>query len=166
MSEGGYSSTQVCRITQVPYGTLFEWMSTGVITPSLVKPQGRGKRIRWDFRDLIAIRTIRGLRERNVSLQGIRKAVAYIQQQFDIESPLSECWLATDGHELYTLDADVDGKRLLALRKHPGQITMLLCVELRRTADELRTLLQPNPDQTKQKALTPQHKPTQRRRSA
>jgi hypothetical protein len=37
---------------------------------------------------------------------------------------------------------------------------------LRRTADELRTLLQPNPDQTKQKALTPQHKPTQRRRSA
>jgi hypothetical protein len=55
MPQVGYSSTQVCNITQLPYGTLFEWMSTGLITPSLVKPQGRGKRVLWDFRDLVAI---------------------------------------------------------------------------------------------------------------
>ena len=52
MPEGGYSSTQVCSITRVPYGTLFEWMSTGLITPSLVKPRGRGK-----------VRDHRGVRE-------------------------------------------------------------------------------------------------------
>ena len=165
MREGGYSSTQVCSITRVPYGTLFEWMSTGLITPSLVKPQGRGKHARWGFRDLVAIRTIQGLRQHNVSMQAIRKAVRYIQQKLDIEHPLAECWLATDGKELYTLDS-LDGGMLLALRKQPGQMTMMLCVELRSTTDELRTMLQPNPDQTKPKALTPQHKPTQRRRSA
>ena len=49
MPEGGYSSTQVCSITKVPYGTLFEWMSTGLITPSLVKPQGRGKHAQVGF---------------------------------------------------------------------------------------------------------------------
>ena len=78
MPQVGYSSTQVCNITKLPYGTLFEWMSTGLVTPSLVKPQGRGKRVRWDFRDLVAIRTIQRLRERGFSMQGLRRVVAYI----------------------------------------------------------------------------------------
>ena len=164
MPEGGYSSSQVCSITRVAYGTLFEWMSTGLITPSLVKPRGRGKHARWGFRDLVAIRAIQRLRQ-HASLQAIRKAVDYIQHQMDIESPLSERWLATDGEEVYTTDS-LDDRRLLALAKRPGQMTLLICVELRSTTDELRTMLQPNPDQTKPKALTPQHKPTQRRRSA
>ena len=169
MPEGGYSSTQVCSITQVPYGTLFEWMSTGLITPSLVKPQGRGKHARWSFRDIVAVRAIQSLR-RHASLQAIRKAVDYIQHKMDIESPLSERWLATDGEETYTLDS-LDGGRLLALARRQGQMTLMICVELKSSTEELRTMLTPaylheQHDQTKHEALTPQHKPSQRRRSA
>ena len=91
MPEGGYSSTQVCSITQVPYGTLYEWMSTGLITPSLVKPQGRGKHARWDYRDIVAIQTIQRLRDNGLSMQGLGRVVPYIQQQLDIENPLGEC---------------------------------------------------------------------------
>ena len=166
MLEGGYSSTQVCSITKVPYGTLFEWMSTGLITPSLVKPQGRGKHARWGFRDLVAIRTIQGLRQHNVSMQAIREAVRYIQQKLDVELPLSELWLATDGKELYTLDT-LDGERLLALCKQQGQMTMLLCVKLRSTTDELRTLLQRSTsNKSRAQATTHQQKSAPRAKSA
>ena len=164
MPEGGYSSTQVCSITRVPYGTLFEWMSTGLITPSLVKPQGRGNRVRWSFRDIVAVRAIQSLR-RHASLQAIRKAVDYIQHQLDIESPLSERWLATDGEEIYTLESLDDG-RLLALARRQGQMTSLLCVELKSSTEELRTMLEPVALHEEHDSFTRKKHPAQRRKSA
>jgi DNA-binding transcriptional MerR regulator len=164
MPEGGYSSTQVCSITQVPYGTLFEWMSTGLITPSLIKPQGRGKHARWSFRDIVAVRAIQSLR-RHASLQAIRKAVDYIQHQMDIESPLSERWLATDGEEIYTLDS-LDGGRLLALARRQGQMTSLICVELKSSTEELRTMLEPVDLHEEHEPFTRKKTTAQRRKSA
>ena len=143
MPEGGYSSTQVCSITKVPYGTLFEWMSTGLITPSLVKPQGRGKHARWGFRDLVAIQTVQQLRQHGVSMQGLRNVVRYIQTHQGIENPLSECWLATDGQEVYMLD----GKKLLALLRKPDQFTLFHLVDMKRTTNELRGSVQRLPSQ-------------------
>src|SRR5215212_7370216 len=104
MTQGGFSTTEVCHITPIPYGTLFDWMKGGLVTPSIAKPQGRGKHARWAFRDIVAIQTVQKLRQHGVSLQGLRKVVEYIQSQLAIENPLSECWLATDGQEVYLLD--------------------------------------------------------------
>jgi DNA-binding transcriptional MerR regulator len=163
MPQVGYSSTQVCNITQLPYGTLFEWMSTGLITPSLVKPQGRGKRVLWDFRDLVAIQTIQRLREHGLSMQGLRRIVAYIQQWLDIEHPLSECWLATDGRECYMLD----GTQLLELFRQPGQMTLFHLLDLRSTTNQLRTRLNPSAGhQRSTKARARQGRPTQQAKSA
>ena len=163
MPQVGYSSTQVCNITQLPYGTLFEWMSTGLVTPSLVKPQGRGKRVRWVFRDLVAIQTIQRLREHGLSMQGLRRVVAYIQQRLDIERPLSECWLATDGRECYMLN----GTQLLDLFRQPGQMTLFHLLDLRSTTNQLRTQVQPSAgDKRAAKARARQGQPTPRAKSA
>jgi DNA-binding transcriptional MerR regulator len=134
MTQGGFSTTQVCSITKLPYGTLFDWMKSGLVTPSLTKPQGRGKHARWDFRDLVAIRTVQALRQHGISLQGLRKVVEYIQGHQGIEHPLRECWLATDGHEVYMGDGDT----LLALLRKPGQRTLFHLVNMQQTTEELR----------------------------
>ena len=139
MTQGGFSTTQVCSITKLPYGTLFDWMNSGLVTPSITKPQGRGKHARWGFRDVVAIQTVQRLRQHGVSLQGLRKVVRYIQNHLAIENPLSECWLATDGREVYLLDGDA----LLKLLRQPGQRTLFHLVDMRKTTDELREKVSP-----------------------
>jgi len=139
MTQGGFSTTEVCHITQLPYGTLFDWMKGGLVTPSIAKPQGRGKHARWGFRDIVAIQTVQKLRQHGVSLQGLRKVVEYIQNHLAIEHPLNECWLATDGDEVYLLDGD----KLLALLRQQGQRTLFHLVNMHQTTAELQAKVTP-----------------------
>lgn len=162
MPADALSTMEICRITGIPYDTLFGWMHSALVVPSIALPQGRGKRAKWAFRDLVAIKTVQQLRQHGVSMQGLRRVVKHIQASQGIENPLSECWLATDGREVYMLD----GKKLLALLRKPDQFTLLHLVNMKRTTDDLRGSVQRLPSQRVQKARTPQHTPTQRRRSA
>jgi DNA-binding transcriptional MerR regulator len=151
MTQGGFSTTEICRITGIPYDTLFGWMHSGLVVPSIAQPQGRGKRARWAFRDLVAIRTVQQLRQHGVSMQGLRHVVRYIQDRKGIEHPLSECWLVTDGDEVYMLD----GKQLLSLLRKPGQLTLFHLIDMKRTTDDLRAKVKPLP--------TPRRPPTPRK---
>ena len=134
MTQEGFSTPEVCTITKLPYGTLFDWMKSGLVAPSITKPQGRGKHARWGFKDVVAIQTVQKLREHGVSFQGLRKVVQYIQSHLDIENPLSECWLATDGQEVYMLDGDA----LLSLLRKRGQRTLFHLLNMRETTKALR----------------------------
>jgi len=145
--KGGFSTTEICRITGIPYDTLFGWMHSGLVTPSLAKPQGRGKRARWDFRDLVAIKTVQRLRQHGVSIQGLKRVVRYIHEHLEIEHPLRECWLATDGDEVYMLD----GKQLLSLLRKPGQFTLFHLVDMKQTTEDLHAKIRPFPSQPQTK---------------
>ena len=139
MLQEGFSTPLICDLIGIPYGTLYHWLSTDFITPSLAKPAGRGKPAQWAFRDVVAIQTAQTLRQHGISLQGLRKVVHYIQAHSTIENPLSECWLATDGHEVYLLDGDA----LLALLRKEGQRTLFHLVDMRQTTAELRAKVIP-----------------------
>lgn len=146
MRQEGFSTPQICTLTGIPYGTLYHWLSTDFITPGIAKPQGRGKAARWAFRDVVAIQTAQALRQHGISLQGLRKVVSYIQTYFDVEQPLSERWLATDGYEVYLLDGDA----LLTLLRKKGQRTLFHLVDMRQTTEELQAKvipLRPTPPQ-------------------
>src|SRR5262245_1173323 len=147
MPETGFSTMDICRITGIPYDTLFGWMHTGLVTPTLAKPHGRGKRARWDFRDLVAIKTVQRLRHAGVSMQGLQQVVRYIQKHLDIQHPLRECWLATDGNEVWMLD----GKQLLSLLRKPGQLGLLHVLDIKQTTAALQAQLVPFPTSQKMK---------------
>jgi len=138
MPADALSTMEICRITGIPYDTLFGWMHSGLVVPTIAMPQGRGKRARWAFRDLVAIKTVQQLRQHGVSMQGLRHVVHYIQTHKNIEHPLSECWLATDGQEVYMLD----GRKLLALLRKPGQFALFHLVDMKKTTDDLRGSVQ------------------------
>ena len=104
MRQEGFSTPQICDLTGIPYGTLYHWLSTDFITPSLVKPQGRG-RLLGGLSGIGSYPNSRPYPSMGLAPR-LRKVVDYIQTHFDVEQPLSERWLATDGHEVYLLDGD------------------------------------------------------------
>jgi DNA-binding transcriptional MerR regulator len=159
MTQGGFSTTEICRITGIPYDTLFGWMHSGLVVPSIAQPQGRGKRARWAFRDLVAIKTVQQLRQHGVSMQGLRRVVQYIQTHQGIEHPLSECWLVTDGREVYMLN----GEKLLSLLRKPGQLTLFHLVDMKRTTEALRAKIQPLPSPQQKKTPGKQHQAPEKR---
>lgn len=163
MPADALSTMEICRITGIPYDTLFGWMHGGLVVPSVALPQGRGTLAKWAFRDLVAIKTVQQLRQHGVSMQGLRRVVKRIQDQQGIENPLSECWLATDGQEVYMLD----GKKLLALLRKPNQFTLFHLVNIKQTTDTLRALLSPTTGDTQRThAPASTDKATQQRRTA
>lgn len=81
----------------------------------ILRPEGRGRPVRYSFRDLLAIRTFGALRT-EVSMQKVRKAVENLHKIEDVEH-LSNYKLVTDGTTIMWIAAD-DAVDLL---KRPGQ---------------------------------------------
>ena len=139
MSGQGFSTPEICRIIGLPSDTLYTWMYTGLITPSITKPQGRGNRAKWSFRDLVAIKTVHQLRQHGVSMQGLRRVVRYIQKSKAIENPLSQVWLLTDGDDVYMLE----GKVLMSVLRKPGQLTLFHLIDMKKLTEDLRAKILP-----------------------
>ena len=139
MSGQGFSTPEICRIIGLPSDTLYTWMYTGLISPSITKPQGRGNRAKWSFRDLVAIKTVHQLRQHGVSMQGLRRVVRYIQKSKAIQNPLSQVWLLTDGDDVYMLE----GKALMSVLRKPGQLTLFHLVDMKKLTEDLRAKVLP-----------------------
>jgi hypothetical protein len=90
---------------------------------------------------------VQRLRHAGVSMQGLRQVVRYIQKHLDIQHPLRECWLATDGNEVWMLD----GKQLLSLLRKPGQRGLLHVLDIKQTTAALQAQLVPFPTAQKMK---------------
>jgi DNA-binding transcriptional MerR regulator len=113
-----YTAGSVARMTQVNARTLDYWSSTGFLIPSVARSVGRrGRRRLYGFADIIAVLVARDLRQSGVSLQGIRRIVAYVQQHWDKNETLA-------GLRLFVVGKDVSivtqGEIVSALRR-PGQ---------------------------------------------
>jgi DNA-binding transcriptional MerR regulator len=159
MTTTGFTSEEIGTLAGVPLGTLYTWVQTKLIVPSVVTPHGKGRRVVWSFRDIIAVRTVRHLREKGISYQGLRRVVTYIQKHRGIERPLMECWLVTDGAEVYLLDGDA----VLALLRKPGQLAWCQLVDMKRTIDEIQAKISTLPSRKgRDLSKPPQGRPKKR----
>src|SRR5262249_14722470 len=113
--------------------TLFSWMKTKLVVPSITKPQGRGKWAEWSFRDLVAIKTVQQLRQSGVSMQGLRRVVRYIQSTKAIDDPLSQTWLFTDGRDVFMLENNAP----ISVLQKPGQLIFQL-IDMKQLTEALR----------------------------
>jgi DNA-binding transcriptional MerR regulator/predicted RNase H-like HicB family nuclease len=87
---------------------LDSWARTGLLKPTGREASGRGSRRRYTFNDVVALKTIVGLRAQGCPLQRIRKAVTclrdYFRQHKQDETNsemLARLLLLTDGREVY-----------------------------------------------------------------
>ena len=82
------------------------WATSGVVRPS-IPAAGKGSRRGYSFKDLVALRVAKRLKDEGISLQKIRKALAYLRKNFpEKKEPLSELRFLTDGKDLFVLTDD------------------------------------------------------------
>ena len=78
------------------------WTTTGVVRPSVQSAAGKGSRREFSFKDLVALKVAKRLRDEGISLQKIRKALAFLRKHFpDLKQPLAELRFLTDGETVY-----------------------------------------------------------------
>lgn len=112
----GFTTPQVAAISGVPMSTLHYWATTGIVTPSIRASEGRRVTRWWSLTDLVAVRSVKALREAGCPLQTLRQAQALLEGRWD--DARASAVLYWDGAEL--LEIDSIGSIRSAVR-HPGQ---------------------------------------------
>jgi DNA-binding transcriptional MerR regulator len=85
---------------------LEHWDRSGIVRPTKAAA-GKGSRREYDFRDLVALKVAKRLRDEGVSLQKVRKSLAYLRKNFPWkETHLSEFRFLTDGATIFVVDRD------------------------------------------------------------
>jgi len=103
-----YGRKAVVELTGVSGRQVDHWATTGVVRPSVKGAAGKGSRREYAFRDLVALKVAKRLREGGISLQKIRKALVWLRRNFpEVKAPLAELRLVTDGDTLFLVDRDL-----------------------------------------------------------
>ncbi len=91
-----YSRTEVSRILGIQVGRLRYWERL-----RLVQPETRRGGFFYNFRDLVALKTIAQLTENRVPARRLRRALSALHQQLDgVRAPLTELRVMSNGREL------------------------------------------------------------------
>jgi DNA-binding transcriptional MerR regulator len=89
-------------LTGVSGRQLDYWATTGVVRPSAKSAAGKGSRREYSFPDLVALKVAKRLKDEGISLQKIRKSLAFLRKHFpDLKQPLAELRFLTDGATVY-----------------------------------------------------------------
>jgi len=112
-----FGKKAVIALTGVSARQVEHWATTGVVRPSF-PAAGKGTRRGYSFKDLVALRVAKRLKDEGISLQKIRKALAFLRKNFPgKKEPLAGLRLLTDGKDLFVLTDDPN-VALNALKRH------------------------------------------------
>jgi DNA-binding transcriptional MerR regulator len=107
MSSFVFGRKAVIALAGISKMQLEHWDRSGIIKPSVKAGAGKGTRREYSFQDLVAMKVAKRLREEGISLQKIRKALAWLRKNFpDVRQALAELRFITDGVNLFVLDRD------------------------------------------------------------
>lgn len=99
-----FDSRTVAKITGLSYRQIDYWDRTHFIKPSVNDASGRGSKRLYSFIDLIQLKVARTLKDEGISIQKIKKALAYLKKNMpEIEKPLAELKFLTDGKTIFVL---------------------------------------------------------------
>src|SRR5207302_4969579 len=101
MKGSGFGSSVVLKLTGVTYRQLDYWARTGLVGSSIRRAAGHGSRRIYSFEDLVALRVVARLLDAGVSLQAVRRAVAYLKRH--TVRPLSTLGLSAKGIRVFVL---------------------------------------------------------------
>ena len=117
MIRSGFGSKTVMHLTGITYRQLVHWDKAGLVGSSVRAAAGRGSRRVYSFEDLVALRVVARLREADISLQTVRRAVQYLKRHTD--RPLSRLALVPSGKRI--LVPTEDPAKMVEASEH-GQV--------------------------------------------
>jgi DNA-binding transcriptional MerR regulator len=129
---------------------LSHWDKTGVVKPT-VGATGKGTRRGYTFQDLIQLRVAKQLREDGISLQKIRKALAWLRKHYSkVKAPLAELRLVTDGETLFVVDLEQDREKIIdTLKKGQTLFSVALGELIAELQGEVKKLAAPKEEKVK-----------------
>lgn len=137
--EDGYGSTFISQLFGIPLSRLHYWDTRGIVKPSIRPARGRGSRRLYSYEDIVALEVVTELHASGLSLQKIRKAVAFLRRHFPkVERPLSELTFLTDGETIFVITPD-EGKLVDVLKEH-----FVLSIPIGRIAERVRRQIEEN----------------------
>ena len=102
-----FGKKTVIALTGVSGRQVDYWATEKVVRPSIKDAAGKGTRREYSFKDLVALKVAKRLRAEGISLQKIRKSLAWLRKHFpDLKQPLAELRFLTDGETVFVLDRD------------------------------------------------------------
>ncbi len=130
--ERAFTADRVLQLTGLSKRKLQYWEDTGLIRPSLSRPdaRGRGRPRLYDFRDLVELQTAARLRQ-SVSLQVIRRVQDHLRE-LDYEKPLAELRFHVVGGDLVFLESGT-----VRRGRRPEQVVIAVTVPLPAIVAEL-----------------------------
>jgi DNA-binding transcriptional MerR regulator len=152
-----FTSNDVIALTGITARQLQWWDERGIVAPAR---EGHRRIYNWD--ELVTVAVICQLRRRGFSLQGMRKVIRFLQQEFGTSlavtvSASSEYHLLTDGTHLYLRTS---ARQIVDLLKNARQPMFDICLsdEVRRVRAEIQA--------RKKTAVGERVQPLRRRRKA
>lgn len=116
-----FESKKIAKMLGISLRQIQYWDEQGIVQPSIKKAYGRGTRRLYSFEDLVQLKVVKRLRDNNISLNKIKKSVAYLKKELpNVVKPLAEFTFITDGETIFNLTDDSD-KLIDTLRS--GQLT-------------------------------------------
>ena len=101
-----FGKKAVLALTGVSGRQVEHWATTGVVRPS-IPAAGKGTRRGYSFRDLVALRVAKRLKDEGISLHKIRKTLTFLRKNFpENKEPLAELRFLTDGDSIFVVDRD------------------------------------------------------------
>ncbi len=134
------STKQVAALAGASVRQVGYWADTGLVRPSGKSASGKGTRRLFTFIDLVAIKTIAGLRERRCPLQKVRKAIRYLKAHYsDVQDQrwLSRLTLLTDGQQVYML---TDAKQVMEVLSRQTVWSVPLGMFIRQSQEQVEKL--------------------------
>src|SRR5208283_471575 len=137
-----FGKKAVIALTGVSARQVEHWATTGVVRPSF-PAAGKGTRRGYSFKDLVALRVAKRLKDEGISLQKIRNALAYLRKNFpEKREPLAELRFLTDGDTIFVVDRDPQ-KILDTLRGGQFVLSLALGEIIKGLQGELKKLATP-----------------------
>ncbi len=120
-----YNLDQAACLTGCSRRQLRYWVETGLIEAGGGPAPGGSGPASFSFRNLVELRTVRGMLENGISLRKVRRTLDYLTGCLGVDRPLAECRLVTDGSSVFKL-CSCSGELIDTLRE--GQFVFAIAL--------------------------------------
>lgn len=135
-----FLSREVQKLTGVPAQTLHHWAKTGFVVPSIRDGKGPGSRRLYSFKDVLALRVARRLRDEGIPMSKLRRVVSHLRDKKGVENPLAEAFLVVKGDDVVIECGD----KAFSVLKNPGQGYLGFSLSITREVEEIRDWIKMN----------------------
>ena len=137
--EMSFSGKKVTEIVGISYRQLDYWTRTELISPSIEKGEGSGRRRRYSYKDLLELRGIKNLIDGGIKGEKIREIFEYLKENLDQD--VTKVNLVISGNKTVLVKS---GDELIdILQKGQGVLNILPLATVKEEVDSAIVQLRP-----------------------